>query len=76
MFQSHVWIPASIAEAAAVIPNGARVFFANGTAIFINEPADLLNNEPKNRLNWIILDIWALDNFISVYILFSNAFFT
>ena len=26
-------IPASIAEAAAVIPNGAKIFFAKGTAI-------------------------------------------
>ena len=38
----------SIAEEAAVIPNGAKIFFANGSAIFINKPANLLNNEPKN----------------------------
>ena len=48
-------IPASIAEAAAVIPNGAKIFFANGTATFINGPANLLNNEPKNPLDRIIL---------------------
>ena len=41
-------IPISIAEAAAVIPNGAKIFFANGTAFFNNGPAHLLNNEPKN----------------------------
>ena len=41
-------IPASIAEAVAVIPNGAKIFFANGIATFINEPANLLNNDPKN----------------------------
>ena len=49
------WIPASIAEAAAVIPNGAKIFFAKGTATFINGPANLLNNDPKNPPEWIIL---------------------
>ena len=29
----------SITEAAAVIPNGAKIFFANETATFINGPA-------------------------------------
>ena len=51
------WIPASIAQAAAVVPNGAKIFFAKGTAIFINGPANLLNNDPKNPPNWIILEI-------------------
>ena len=41
-------IPASVAEAAVVIPNGAKIFFAKGIAIFINRPANLLNNDPKN----------------------------
>ena len=41
-------IPAAIAEAAPVIPNGAKTFFAKGIAIFINGPANLLNNDPKN----------------------------
>ena len=39
-----------------------------------NVPANLLKNEPKNPPDWIILDIWDLDNFISVAILFSNTF--
>ena len=30
------WILASIAEDAAGIPNGAKIFFAKGTATFIN----------------------------------------
>ena len=51
-----------------------KYFFANWTATFINGPANLLNNETKNPPDWIILDIWALVNFISVYILFSNEF--
>ena len=42
------WNPASIAKAAAVIPNGAKTCFAKGIAIFNNGPANLLNNDPKN----------------------------
>ena len=61
-------------SAVADIPHGAN-FFANGTATFINGPAILLNNEPRNRPDGTILDICVLDNFISVGILFSNAFF-
>ena len=41
-------ILSAIAEAAPVIPNGAKTFFAKGIAIFINGPANLLNNDPKN----------------------------
>ena len=46
-----------IAEAAAVIPNGANIFFAKGTATSINGPANLLNNNPKNPPDRIIIDI-------------------
>ena len=68
------WIPASIAEAAAVIPNGAKTFFAKAIATFINGPANLLNNDHKNPPDWIILEIWALESFTSVYILLFKAF--
>ena len=56
LFKNHVifWFPASIAEAAAIIPNGAKRFFAKGIATFTNEPANLLNNDPKNPADWII----------------------
>ena len=53
------WIPASIAEAAAVIPNGVKIFFIDGTGTFINGPANSLNNDPKNPPDWIISEIWA-----------------
>ena len=54
---------------------GLKYFlFAKGTATVINRPLILLNNEPKNAEDWISLDIWALDNFISVDILFWTAF--
>ena len=45
-----MYFPASIAEAAGVIPNEAKIFFANGTATY-NGPAILLNNELKNPLD-------------------------
>ena len=38
----------SIADIAAVKPNGANTFLANGIATFINGPAGLLNKLPKN----------------------------
>ena len=60
------WIPASIAEAAVVIHNGAKTFFPKGIATFINGPANLCNNNPKNPPDWIILEIWALGSFKSV----------
>ena len=42
------WISTWSAEAAAVIRNGAKIFFGKGTVSFINEPANLGNNDPKN----------------------------
>ena len=68
------WIPASIAEAAAVVPNRAKTFFAKGIATFINGPANLLKNDPKNPPNWITLEIWTLESVKSVEILLLNAF--
>ena len=67
-------IPASIAEAAAIIPNGVKTSFAKEIATFINEPANLLNNDPKNSPDWIILEIWALESFKSVEILLLKVF--
>ena len=50
LFQNFFFflILASIAEVAAVIPDGAKTFFAKGFATFINGPAKLLNNDSKN----------------------------
>ena len=63
------WIPASIVEAAVVIPNVAKTFFAKGIATFINGPTNLLKNDPKNPPDWIILEIWDIESFISVDVL-------
>ena len=68
------WIPASIAEAAAVILNGAKTFFAKGIATFLNRLANLLNNNPKNLPDRIALEIWASQRVKSVDVLLLNAF--
>ena len=68
------WIPASIAEAAAVILNGEKTFFAKGAAIFIKGLANLLNKNPKNPPDWIILLICALESFMSVDELLLKSF--
>ena len=41
-------IPALIAEATAVFPNGSKTFFTKGIVTFSNGPASLLNNDPEN----------------------------
>ena len=74
LFFFFFWISASAAEAAGVISNVSKTFFAKGIATFINGPADLLNNDPENPPDWIILEIWVLESFRSVYILLLNAF--
>ena len=51
------WAPESIAEAAAVIYNIAKTFFAKRIGTFINAPAYLLNSDPKNSPDWISLEI-------------------
>ena len=50
----------SIADIAAIIPNGANTFIANGNATFINGPANLLNNLPKNPPDCIIFFLFVL----------------
>ena len=46
----------SIADMAAVNPNGANTVLANGIATFINGPANLPNKFPKNPPDCIIFD--------------------
>ena len=59
MFFFFFSIPASIAEAAAVLPNAAKTLSAKSIATFINGPATLVNNDPKNPPDRIILEIGA-----------------
>ena len=44
----------SMADRAAVKPNGANTFLANSIATFINGPANLLNNLPKKFMRKFI----------------------
>ena len=69
-----VWIPASFAEAVAVIHNEAKTFFTKGIATFIYGPANLPNNDPKNPRDRIMLEIWALESFKLDDILLLNVF--
>ena len=43
----------SIADIAAVKPNGPYTFLANGNTTFINGATNLLNNLPKNPPDYI-----------------------
>ena len=71
------WILASIADAAAVIPNETKITVANETATSINGLAILLNNEPDKPPNWIVSEILVFDSFILADKLFlSNAFYS
>ena len=47
------YILPSIADIAAVKPNGANTFLANDNATFINGPANLFNHIPKNPSDFI-----------------------
>ena len=67
------WIPLSIAEAAAIIPNWAKICFANATSTFNKGPAILFNNESKNPPDWIILEFCVVGSSINC-ILSLNAF--
>ena len=62
----YFWIPRSITETGAVIPNDVKTFFAKGIATFKNGLANSLNNDPINPPDWIILEIWALESFKSI----------
>ena len=42
--------------------------------LLTNELANLLNKDPKNPPDWIILEIYALESFISADLLLSKAF--
>ena len=65
-----LFIPASDADAAAVIPkgiktllaNGLITFFIKGNLVFSNGPSNLLRNPP----DCIIYDNWVFDNLILV----------
>ena len=70
-------IPASVADATAVNPNGIKTLLAdglitfniNGNPVFINRPSNL----PRNPPDCTILDNWVIDNLISAEQWFAKA---
>ena len=75
----YLCISASVADAAAVNPNGIKrllangliTFFINGSLVFNNGPRSL----PRNRPDCISLYNWVFDNLISVDELFTKTIY-
>ena len=63
-----LWIPASVAAAAAVNPDGIKTLLANGLITFPIEGNPVLSNGPKilpkNPSDCLVLCNWVFDNFI------------
>ena len=63
-----LWIAASVADIAAVNPNGTKILLANGlSTFFIKDNPGLSNGPkslPKNPPDFPILCNWVFDNFI------------
>ena len=74
--KNFFWIAASVADAAAVNPNGIKTllasvfstFFIKGKSVFSNGLRNLL----KNSLDCLILFNWVFDNFILADELFAK----
>ena len=72
-----LWIAASVADAAAVNPNGIKrllasglsTFFIKGNPVFSKGPKSLL----KNPLDYFTLCNWVFDNFMLAEELFQKA---
>lgn len=54
-----------IAEANAMVPNGASTFLTKRTPTVIGRPANLPYKTPKNPPDWVIVENCALLSFIS-----------
>ena len=72
-----LFIAASVADAAAVNPNGIRTILANVFSTFFNKGNQFFSNGPKNLPKnppgCPILCNWIFDNFVLVGELFANA---
>ena len=72
-----LWTAVSVADVAAVNPNGIKTLLANGLStfliktkpVFINSPRSL----PKNPPDYRILYNWVLDNSVLADELFAKA---
>ena len=72
-----LWIAASIADTAAVIPNGIETLLVNDLSAFPIKGKRVVSNGhkslPKNRPDYRILCNWVFDNFILAEELFAKA---
>ena len=72
-----LWIGASVADAATVIPNDIKTLLTNGLSIFYIKGEPVFSNDakslPKNPLDFGILCNWFFDNFILAEELFVKA---
>ena len=72
-----LWIAASVADVAAVNPNGIKTLLANGLSIFPIKGNPVFTNDikslPKNPLDCPILCNWVFDNFMLAEELFAKA---
>ena len=72
------WRPASVADVAAVNPNGIKTLLATGLNIFLIRSKPVFSNGPKtlpkNSPDCPILCSWVFDSFILVNKIFANVF--
>ena len=72
-----LWIAASVADAAAVNPNGIKTLLANGLSTFPIKGNPVFSNGPKILPRYPhdcpILRNWVFDNFILAEELFAKA---
>ena len=72
-----LWIATSVADAAAVIPNGIGTLLANGLSTFPIKGNPVVRNGtkslPKILLDCLILCNWVFDSFILAEELFAEA---
>ena len=67
------WIATSVADAAAVNPNGIKTLLANGSSIFFISGIQLFGNGTRSPPDCAILDSQSFDNFIVAIELFVKA---
>ena len=72
-----LWIAASVADAAAVNPNGIKTLLASGLSTFPIKSNPVFSNGskslPKNSSYCLILGNWVFDNFILADETFAKA---
>ena len=72
-----LWIAASVADTAAINPNGIKTLLANGVSIYLIKGKSVFSNSPtrltRNPTDCPIFCNWVFDNFKLVEELFAKA---